>query len=46
MRIAQAPTACDAFHAHSDNGLSGGQRSKIIHFIETDAEKHGQRPSE
>lgn len=35
MRIAQAPTARDAFHAHSDNGLSGGQRSKIIHFIET-----------
>lgn len=35
MRIAQAPTACDAFHAHSENGLASGQRSKIICFIET-----------
>lgn len=35
MLINQAPTACDAFHAHSENGLASGQRSKILHFIET-----------
>lgn len=34
MRIAQAPTACDAFHAHSENGLASGQRNKILAFIE------------
>ena len=35
MLINQAPTACDAFHVHSENGLASGQRSKILHFIET-----------
>ena len=34
MRIAQAPTACDAFHAHTDNGLASGQRETILGFIE------------
>lgn len=34
MRISQAPTACDAFHAHSGNGLASGQRSAILGFIE------------
>jgi predicted transcriptional regulator len=34
MRIAQAPTACDAFHAHTDSGLASGQRTKILGFIE------------
>lgn len=35
MRIAQAPTACDAFHAHSDSGLASGQRALILGFIES-----------
>lgn len=34
MMIDQAPTACDAFHAHSENGLASGQRHKILHFID------------
>ena len=37
MRIAQAPTACDAFHAHADSGLASGQRAVILGFIE----RHG-----
>lgn len=32
--IAQAPTACDAFHAHSENGMASSQRTKILGFIE------------
>jgi hypothetical protein len=35
MRINQAPTACDAFHANSENGLASGQRNTILRFIET-----------
>lgn len=35
MRIAQQQTACDAFHAHSENGLANGQRQSIMAFIES-----------
>ena len=35
MLINQAPTACDAFHAHSDSGLASGQRALILGFIES-----------
>jgi hypothetical protein len=35
MKIAQHPTACDAFHANSENGLASGQRNTILRFIET-----------
>ena len=35
MLINQAPTACDAFHAHTDSGLASGQRAKILGFIES-----------
>lgn len=34
MRIAQQPTACDSFRAHTENGLAGGQRARILAFIE------------
>lgn len=34
MRIDQAPTACDSFHAHTDSGLASGQRGLILGFIE------------
>lgn len=34
MRIAQAPTACDAFHAHTDSGLASTQRALILGFME------------
>lgn len=34
MLINQAPTACDAFHAHTDSGLASGQRALILGFIE------------
>lgn len=37
MLINQAPTACDAFHAHADSGLASGQRAVILGFIE----RHG-----
>ena len=33
MRIAQAPTACDAFHAHVGHGIARGQREKILGYI-------------
>ena len=33
MRIAQAPTACDAFHSHVGRGIARGQREKIIGYI-------------
>lgn len=33
MKIDQAPTACDSFHAHSDCGLASGQRAMIVSFI-------------
>lgn len=33
MRIAQAPTACDAFHAHVGNGIASCQREKILGYI-------------
>lgn len=33
MRIAQQPTACDAFHAHVGNGLAHSQREKIIGYV-------------
>jgi DNA-binding IclR family transcriptional regulator len=34
MKIAQQPTACDAFHAHTGNGLASGQRARILDFME------------
>jgi len=33
MRINQAPTACDSFHAHSDCGMASSQRETIIGYI-------------
>jgi DNA-binding transcriptional ArsR family regulator len=33
MRIAQAPTACAAFHAHRDSGKACHQGQNIINFI-------------
>lgn len=33
MRIDQAPTACDAFHAHRASGMGTQQRALILAFI-------------
>lgn len=33
MRINQAPTACDSFHAHTDCGLAYSQREMIAGYI-------------
>lgn len=33
MKIAQAPTACDAYHAHVDGGMASCQRQKILGYI-------------
>lgn len=33
MRIAQAPTACDAFNAHVGHGIASCQREKILGYV-------------
>lgn len=34
MKIAQQSTAIDAYHAHTDAGMSMSQRAEIMSFIE------------